>query len=295
MMDAVAGRTVRGVLASATERLNASGSPYADARLLLTHVVGHDAAWLLAHAERAVTRAQNERFGALIAARQRGVPVAYLTGEAGFYGRRFEVTPDVLVPRPETEHLVEGAIERVRAQGAATVADIGTGSGAIACTLAAECPDAHVYASDISAAAVDLAKRNASGHGVGNRCTFLIGDLGEPFAPRRFDGIVANLPYVPTGEIPSLPAALAHEPRCALDGGADGLAPYRRLLSALPALVKRGSWAFLEAGPGTLGPLRSLVSGAFPNASIQTGRDYAGLERFVCIDFADAQAFQRVG
>jgi len=295
MMGPVAGRGVRDVLAAGAERLRASDSPYADARLLLTHVLEHDAAWLLAHAERMVTRAQSERFRALIAAREQGVPVAYLMGAGGFYGRRFAVTPDVLVPRPETEHIVERAIERLRTQTVATVADIGTGSGAIACTLAAECPDVQVYASDVSAAAIEVAKRNAKRHGVSDRCTFLSGDLGQPFAPRRFDGIVANLPYVPTGEIPSLPAAAAHEPRCALDGGADGLTPYRRLVNALPALIKRGSWAFLEAGPGTLDPLRSLVSAAFPNASIQTGSDYAGRERFLCVDFADAAAFQRVG
>ncbi|GAC1503718.1 MAG: hypothetical protein NVS1B14_09250 [Vulcanimicrobiaceae bacterium] len=180
-------------------------------------------------------------------------------------------------------------------QTAATVADIGTGSGAIACTLAAECPSARVYASDISAAAISVAKRNAKNHHVSDRCTFLVGDLGVPFAPRRFDGIVANLPYVPTGELPHFPAPAAHEPRAALDGGADGLTPYRRLLRAIPALLKRRGWVLLEAGPGTLGVLHSLMRAAYPHARLHAGTDYAGRERFLCAEFADAPSFQRVG
>ncbi|MGA8383805.1 MAG: HemK/PrmC family methyltransferase, partial [Candidatus Cybelea sp.] len=196
---------------------DSSASPHADAQLLLGHVLNRGREWLVAHGEATPSREEAEAFQRLSGERSRGVPVAYLLGSAGFYGREFLVNASVLVPRPETEHLVAEAIAFI-GNRAARVLDVGTGSGIIACTIAAE-TSATVCGTDISPASVAIANENARRLGVADRCGFYAGDLTEPVGAERFDLVAANLPYVPTPEIPSKPDPVAFEPREALDGG----------------------------------------------------------------------------
>lgn len=214
--------------------------------------------------------------------REQGEPLAYITGFAGFYGREFVVTSGVLIPRPETEHLVEDAIAFLRETRRASVLDVGTGSGAIACSIAAEVPAAFVDATDVSAAALAVAQRNAERLGVAERCTFAVADVVSNYS-KRYDVIVANLPYIPTADVPARPDPVGFEPRAATDGGPDGLEQYRKLLAAAPRLAAPGALVLLEAAPPTMAALRALAEAAFPSSTISVCRDYAGLDRYVRI------------
>ncbi len=294
--------TIAQALATAILRLrtsqatpaNVRAEALADAQILLGEVLQADRAWLLAHGNEELDRNLSEIFGVLIGERMRGVPVAYLTHKAGFFGREFYVDEHVLVPRPESEHLIEAALDDVRArlaEGAREVriCDIGTGSGALAVTLAAECERARVFAADVSEDALWVARRNAGTHGVAERVTFVRGDLGEPlveFGP--FDCVIANLPYVPSAAVPRQPDPVGFEPLLALDGGADGLDLYRRLLTQLPRLAAPRASLWFEAAPATLDPLSALVEAACPEAYIEVGEDYAGCERFLSIQLPAA-------
>lgn len=277
--------TVSEALRETARRLEpVAGTGRLDAMLLLEHVTGARRERFIADDERRLSAGEAAAFDAAVARRLAGTPIAYITGTAGFYGRTFAVDERVLVPRPETEHVVEAALAALRARGATAgrIADIGTGSGVIAITLAAELPDAWVFASDRSRDAIAVARRNAARNNVFQSCTFLHGDLAEPlqrFAP--FDAVVANLPYVPTAAIPLAPDPVACEPLLALDGGVDGLAPYRRLLAQLPPLLAAHGIVVFEAAPGTIEPLAALTAGALPRAQVEIGLDYAGLPRFV--------------
>jgi release factor glutamine methyltransferase len=264
---------------------NATPTPSLDAQVLLAHVAQRDRAWLLGHAREAVEEQLETRFAALIERRAGGEPVAYIMGSAGFFGREFLVSSEVLVPRPETEHLVEAACSAVRSQRTrARVVDIGTGSGAVAVTLALELPEVSVYATDISAGALAVAVENAARLGAGDRVVFLEGDLAAPLLPYApFTCVVANLPYVRSAEVPRLPHPVGYEPRIAVDGGPDGLALYSRLLEQLPPLLARGASCFFEAAPDTIEPLAELVERRLPRAHVEIGEDYGGLERFVAV------------
>lgn len=256
----------------------ASESPRADAQLLLAHVVCREREWLVAHADAPLSAEQRQKFEALCRRRSAGVPVAYILGRAGFYGREFLVNEDVLIPRPETEHLVEEAVAFVDSRMA--VLDVGVGCGAIACTIAAE-SGASVFGTDLSAAAITLATENARRLRVSTMCRFYQGDLTDRVAGRRFHAIVANLPYVPTADLPVPPDPVAFEPKDALDGGPDGLAVYRRLLPRIPALLERNALILLEAAPPTVEALANAVRAALPDLRISIERDYAGLPRYV--------------
>jgi release factor glutamine methyltransferase len=239
---------------------------------------------MLGHPERQLEAGIAGRFEALVARRAAGEPLAYVTGEAGFAGRMFGVDARVLVPRPETELAIEWAVRHLRAIGRETgsAADVGTGSGAIAVTLACELPDLGVYASDISADALAVARRNAARNNVFQHITFLHGDLAAPLLPfAPFDALIANLPYVPSAECAPAPNPVSFEPRLARDGGRDGLDLYRRLVPELPRLVAPRGIAILEAAPANARALEALVRAALPTAGIETIRDYADLDRFV--------------
>ena len=212
-----------------------------------------------------------------------GEPAAYASGYAGFYRREFAVDPRVLVPRPETEHVIEDALAFLQAAGSARVLrvlDVGTGSGAIACTIACEMPGAQIEATDISADALAVAQGNAARLGVADRCRFSLADI-VPAGSDRFDLIVANLPYIPTADVPQKPDPVGFEPRVATDGGPDGLDQYRKLLAAAPRLVRGGALILMEAAPPTMAALKALAESAFPEATVTVHRDYAGLDRYV--------------
>lgn len=209
-----------------------------------------------------------------------GFPAAYLEGTGGFYRREFIVDERVLIPRPETEHLVEDALEFLQATRKRRVLDAGTGSGAIACTIAAEIPDVSVLATDISQDALAVAAANAERLGVSDRCTFALADIAPPGAG-QFDLIVANLPYIPTTDVPKKPDPVGYEPRQATDGGADGMDQYRKLLQAAPGLLAPGGLLLMEGAPPTMGLLKGLSDKAFPRAQVTVHRDYARLERYV--------------
>ena len=255
--------------------LSGSGLPRAEARRLLATVLGATIEALAAHPQRRVEAEAAARFAALSARRAAGEPMAYLLGEKEFYGRAFAVSPAVLVPRPETELLVDLALARLRGLPAPRVLDLGTGSGCIAVTLALECPAARVTAVERSAAALPVARDNA--RRLGAWVEFLLGDWLAPVTG-RFDVIVANPPYVAGGD-PHL-RALASEPAAALVAGPDGLDDLRRIVAAAPRHLNPGGWLAVEHGHDQGAAVRDLfVAAGF--AAVQTHVDLAGNDR-VC-------------
>lgn len=243
------------VLAAAAVRLEAAGiaagSP--DAELLLRHVLGWDRATLLLRAADPLAAEHRERFLALVDERARRRPLQHLVGTQAFWRREFRVTPDVLIPRPETEILVEAALDRLRPLLQPRIVDVGTGSGCIALSLAAELPAATVLATDISAAALGVARDNARRLGLEARVSFHEGDLLDPVATHGpFDLVASNPPYVDPAERPALaPEVRDHEPRIALfppDG--EPLSVYRRLVPQVWTALKPGGWLIVEVGLG---------------------------------------------
>jgi release factor glutamine methyltransferase len=247
-----------------------------DAEILLAHAWRMTRAQLLAHARDPVPVEVVERFRASCAQRAAGVPVAYLLGRREFWSLPFEVSPAVLVPRPETELLVERVLHRVHVP-VAEVADLGTGSGAIAIALAHERPDWRVTATDVSSAALGMAQRNAQ-RLAGGRIEFLNGDWYAPLAARSFDAIASNPPYIAADD-PALDAdGVRHEPRGALTPGTDGSSALAILINGAPEHLRAGGWLVLEHG-ATQGPTvrAALVARGF--AHVTSHRDLAGHER----------------
>jgi release factor glutamine methyltransferase len=286
-------------LSAATALLSASAadSPALTAQVLLAHVLGLSRARLLAHPELRLSSAQQAEYDRLIARAALGEPLAYLTGVREFYGLDFAVEPGVLVPRPETELLVDLALARRPRR----ILDVGTGSGCIAVALAVRLPSALVTALDLSPAALDLARRNAARHGVAPRLTLLESDLltalhpTADFRPAQgasdFQVLAANLPYVDRAELAGLPVA-RHEPWLALDGGPGGLVLVARLLRqvaewparALP-LLPPGAALLLEIGAGQGPAALALASAAFPAAQCRIHPDSAGHDRVLEVIF----------
>jgi release factor glutamine methyltransferase len=271
--------SVGAALSDATARLRERESARADALLLLEYALGRTRAWIAAYPETVLSPESEAEFRALCERRDTGTPAAYLVRSAGFYGREFVVNENVLIPRPETEHLIDEAIAFI-GEAPAAVLDVGTGSGAIACTIAAR-TNARVDATDSSISALDIARTNAARLEVADRCRFHHGDLAEPVRHASFDVVLANLPYIPTQDVPLRPDPIAFEPRVALDGGADGLLHYRRLLAELPALLHARALVLLEGAPPTIGGLSELARASLPGFAISVHRDYAGLDRYV--------------
>jgi release factor glutamine methyltransferase len=203
------------------------------------------------------------RFASLLDRRHRGEPIQYITGEAEFFGLPLKVTPDVLIPRPETEHLVEKAITLARLQVRPRIVDLCTGSGAIAVALAHVLPAAEITATDLSEAALTIARENAQRNGVDNRIRFLQGDLLVPLTGEHFDLVVANPPYVPTVDRDSMSVEVRdHEPALALFAGVDGLDIYRRLVPAAHAALVPGGFIALEIGYGQARAVEGLLAAA---------------------------------
>lgn len=289
--------SVHDLLQSGIVRLRDSGSETArlDAELLLAHAIGTDRTAVIAHTDAPVGDGAAERFETLLGRRAAGEPVAYIRGIKEFHGLAFGVDRRALIPRPETERLVELAelevvrrlIGAPRPAGAAPlrVIDVGVGSGAVVVTLAVllrrrgMLDEVELFAVDVSEDALQLARENAVAHAVGDRIAFDRADLLPGVETRRWDLVVANLPYVRTEAVPTLPVAASFEPELALDGGADGLAVIGRLLDQLePGLAADGA-ALLEIGGDQETELRTLVDARLPGWSCEVEKDLGGLPR----------------
>lgn len=262
-------------------------SPQLDSALLMAHVLDTNKTWLYAHPDRKLTADEIARFETLVGRRLRHEPIAYLIGYRSFYGLDIIVDPRVLIPRPETEMLVERAlawINRLATDGVRpVVADVGTGSGAIAVAIAANAPAARIYAADISPGALEVAAQNVARHGLGERVTLLQGNLLEPL-PEPADVIVANLPYVASGDLPTLaPQVRDFEPALALDGGPDGLRLLAMLLASGRAKLRPDARLYLEIGADEGKGAHWLASDAFPGAQVEVQADYAGLDRLLVV------------
>jgi len=261
--------------------------------VLLAHVLGKTRSWVLAHPEVGLTPVQEGDLERAVRRLEGGVPLPYVLGKWEFFGLEFEVTPEVLIPRPETELLVERALAWLRESGVVSresgvmgtcevkVLDIGAGCGCIAIALAVHAPGLEVIATDISPAALAVARRNAVKHAVAERVTFLEADLFHPFQPpNSFPFITANLPYIPTAKLHRLPI-YGREPTIALDGGADGLALIRRLLADAPCYLAPDGLMLLEIEASQGEEVYSLAHQAFPLAKIGLQKDLSGHDRLV--------------
>ena len=267
---------VREALARLRQTLAAtSESPALDAAILVAEALGVSRAALESDPDRPLAPAESARLEALAARRTAGEPVAYLTGRREFWSLELEVTPDVLVPRPETELLVEWCLEAIAGLRHPAVLDLGTGSGAIALAIALERPDAQVTAVDASAAALAVAARNAARHRLAN-LHFLAGDWFAPVGDAAFAAIVANPPYVAQDD-PAL-AALAHEPQAALVAGNDGLADLATICAGAPQRLAHGGCLIVEHGAEQGEAVRQLMTHAGLDG-VATRRDLAGRER----------------
>jgi len=281
---------LRDLLRTARSALREAGVPEADleGELLLAYALGTDRAGLWARLREPAPPGVEERLSPLLRRRCAREPLAYILGVREFFGLPVEVGPGVLVPRQETESLVEAVLTWARARSPGgrglALADVGTGSGCIALALAVHLPGARLYATDASPTALAWARRNLRRHGLEERVGLLRGDLLAPL-PEAVDAVVANLPYIPTGRLPSLPPEVRdHEPRQALDGGPDGLEAYRRLLAQAPGRLRPGGALFLEADPEGMDALEGLARQAFPGARVRRLRDLAGRERVLAVE-----------
>lgn len=256
-------------------------SPRLDAEVLLSHILGRERIYLYVHFDEPLEPTELARYREAIKQRVQRVPVAYIIGEKEFMGLTFRVTADTLVPRPDTEILVQAAVERLRAHGEAPrFADIGTGSGAICLSVLHFLPKAQADTVDISPAARAVAEENAAALEVADRVTFHTGDLLAPLAGQCYDAILSNPPYIPDGDIAALaPEVRLKEPHTALAGGKDGLDFYRRLTADAPALLKDGGFLAVEIGIHQAAPVAALAVPAFSRTEIL--KDYAGIERVV--------------
>jgi len=290
---------VRSALGDGIAQLERENVPSAAlaAELLLMHTLGQDRAWLYAHPEQKLDAASLDQYFSLIARRATGVPTQHLTGHQEFWGLNFEVTPDVLIPRPETEHVIEIAIERLGIESATSsphrkeqfrIADVGTGSGCIAIALAHEFPAARIIATDISAAALEVARRNATHHGVMSRIDFIKCNLADSLMhgaritgheSRPFDLIASNPPYIGREEAATLPREVReHEPAIALFGGETGAEIYAPLIAQAATLLKPGGMLALELGHNSAVHVSRLL-GAPEWTNMAITNDLAGIPR----------------
>jgi release factor glutamine methyltransferase len=293
--------TIQSLLNEGVSRLREAGSetPRLDAELLLGHAVGVDRTGLAAHPEAAVGPAAAATYEAGITRRAAGEPVAYIRGLKEFFGLAFSVDRRALIPRPETELLVELGLaelarrltERPRPIGTppVRVADVGTGSGAVAVSIAVtlrrrgSLDEVDCLLTDASPDALQLARENAVAHGTADRLRFEVADL-LPAGEERFDIVLANLPYIPSTAIPGLPVAASFEPREALDGGPDGLAVIARLLERLPGVLAPGGTCLLEIGSDQVAAMIECAGRLIPGWALRIEHDLSGGPRVVRID-----------
>jgi release factor glutamine methyltransferase len=285
----LAAGTLGALREQAQARLERAGadSPRLTALVLLEHVSGKGRTEILAHPERSLDREQAARFQELVERRSQREPLAYILGWREFYGRQFLVTPDTLIPRPETEGLVEIAVRRLASlslHSAPRLLDVGTGTGALAVTLAAERESLEVVCTDYSLQALRVARQNAVNHSVHGCIQTVACDLATAIHG-KFNVVLANLPYIPTADIETLePEVRQFEPRLALDGGGDGLNLLERLIADLPRLIEPGGFAALEFGDGQANPLDRGARQLLPTWAVDVQRDAAGNERFLILE-----------
>jgi release factor glutamine methyltransferase len=261
--------TIAEALREAATALRVAGlaEPRREAGSLLSHAVGRDSAFLITHADETLTPAERATFRDAVARRAAGEPFQYIAGRQEFYGLEFEVTPDVLIPRPETELLVETALELLRDTPSPFVCDVGTGSGCVAVALLHGRQDARGFALDVSPAALHIAARNAARHGVEGRLRLLVSDCFDALGAGehegvRFDLIASNPPYIAAEDFAGLQREVReHEPRAALTPGGDGLSVIRRLVAEAPRFLKPGGHLLIEIGFGQHEPVAALVDG----------------------------------
>lgn len=257
-----------------------------ESELLLRHALKISRVQLYQDLADELNAEQEETFRELVERRLTGEPSAYITGHREFYGLDFHVDPDVLIPRPESELLVEKALALAQSRPISAIAEIGTGSGAVAISLALNLPQTKIYATDISAPALKIARFNCQKHGALNRIYFLQGDMLDPL-PEPVDIIIANLPYVKEQELPPL---TNFEPRLALDGGADGLKRIRRLCRQASGKLRPDGCLLMEIGQGQGRAVTALLRGLFPTAEIEVSPDLSGIERVVSLTLTTAIA-----
>jgi release factor glutamine methyltransferase len=238
-----------------------SESPRLDTEVLLAHALGCKRIELYTRHDEVAPEEGRQKFRDLVRRRVEGCPVAYLVGRKEFFSLELEVGPAVLIPRPDTECVVDECLRLARGLAEPEVLDVGTGSGNLAVAVARQSKGAKVTATDLSAEALAVAARNAQRHGVGDRIRFVQGDVYGPLDPaERFDFILSNPPYIRHGDIPQLPAGVRdYEPHVALDGGADGFAMFDRLLAGAPGHLKSGGWLIVEIGTAQEGPGRERI------------------------------------
>lgn len=285
---------VRTALRDGIARLRAANVPSDTlaAELLLMHALGRGRTWLYSYPETLLDPAVAEKYFALIARRAAGEPTQYLIGKQEFWGLEFEVNPAVLIPRPETEHVIEVALERLGARDTAAplrVADVGTGSGCIAVALARELPGAEIFATDISAAALEVAARNAARHGVADRIRFINCDLlsGAVVTEKQFDLIVSNPPYVARDDAGQLQREVRdHEPDAALFGGPTGVEIYSRLIQEAGSLLRRGGILVLELGYNSAAHVEGLLNPELGWTNVKITNDLAGIPRVISAERA---------
>jgi release factor glutamine methyltransferase len=275
------------LLSDLSTRLSSiSDTPYLDASVLLAHIIDKPRTWVLAHPEMILTDEQQVRVNESLLRLEIGEPFPYVLGHWEFFGMDFDVTPDVLIPRPETEMLVEKAIAWLQESPVRrTVADIGTGSGAIAVSLGVNVPDAWILATDVSSQALQVARGNAQKHRVDHRIEFVECDLLPPLpemftSEQHLDLICGNLPYIPSDTLHTLPI-FGREPTLALDGGADGLALIRRLLDIAPAWLAPNSLILLEIEATRGIQALNLAYDLFSEAEIHLHQDLTGHDRLL--------------
>ena len=266
---------VRALLAAASLRLDGDAAR-SEVELLLAHALGTSRSWLYAWPEHVPTPAQQARFAELVEARVRGEPVAYLLGEREFYGRRFGVSPAVLIPRPETELIVDLVKARIAPEAAPAILDLGTGSGALAVTLALEIPAARVTAVDLSPTALAVARANAAA--LGAQVSFVESDWFAAVGAARFDFIVSNPPYIADDDPHLAEGDVRFEPRTALASGRSGLDDLTRIAAAAPAFLAPGGWLLMEHGYDQAAAVRVLLQ-AEGFVAVASARDLAGIER----------------
>jgi release factor glutamine methyltransferase len=276
------------LLSEITSRLQShSETPKLDAQVILAHILGRNRAWIIAHPEAQLNQVESQQLATTMHRLETGEPLPYVLGHWEFYGLDFIVSPDVLIPRPETELLVEKALSFLRHPTTTKpgwIQDVGTGSGCIAVALAVNCPQRTIIASDISWAALQIARQNIHRYGVEARVPLLHADLLSPFTAHIpcFELICANLPYIPHDQVLRLPIS-RHEPMLAFSGGRDGLQPIQKLLSQSARLLLPGGRLLVEIEASQGATVSSLAAQQFPTAVVLLHQDLARKDRLVTV------------